>query len=169
MLLPNVLRCLAYRRDASRDACAIPTAWAAIPIRPPSNVVMAIRNPSPSLPTLFAKGTRQSSRAIDTVSELRMPNFFSFFATTKPGVPFSTMKVLIPLGPLARSVDAMTRTMSADEPLVIQFFVPFNTYSLPSSTATVRWFDASLPASGSERANAPSFLPDARSLRKRSF
>src|SRR6266545_1483080 len=40
----------------------MPTAWAAIPMRPPSSVSMAILNPSPSSPRRFASGTRQSSR-----------------------------------------------------------------------------------------------------------
>ncbi len=36
MVLPNARRCLAYATDASSAPCAIPTACAAMPTRPPS-------------------------------------------------------------------------------------------------------------------------------------
>ena len=43
--MPERLALDAYRRATSNAACAIPTACAAIPMRPPSSVAIAIRKP----------------------------------------------------------------------------------------------------------------------------
>ena len=56
--LPNAFRSKAYFTAQSIDADAIPSAWPATPIRPPSKVVIAILNPSPKLPTKLLAGIR---------------------------------------------------------------------------------------------------------------
>jgi hypothetical protein len=59
-------------------------------------VIIANLKPKPSSPMRFDFGTLHSSKANEAVSEARMPSFFSFLATERPGVPFSTTNVLIP-------------------------------------------------------------------------
>ncbi|SCJ64910.1 Uncharacterised protein [uncultured Blautia sp.] len=49
------------------------SAWAAIPMRPPSRVDMAILKPSPSLPSRFSLGTSTLSKISSAVEEERMP------------------------------------------------------------------------------------------------
>ena len=68
--------------------------------------------------------------------------------------------------PAAGSVTANTIAMSAFLPEVINCLVPLSTKSSPSLTALVLIFAASLPACGSVRQNAASFLPLARGFRK---
>jgi len=68
----------------------MPTAWVAMPMRPPSMAVSAMRKPWPSSPMRLATGTRHSSNTSSAVSEARMPSLSSVFDTLKPGVPFST-------------------------------------------------------------------------------
>src|SRR3972149_4907498 len=53
---PNCTRVRAYSTAASREACAIPTACAAMLIRPQSKVSIAIRKPSPRRPSMFPAG-----------------------------------------------------------------------------------------------------------------
>ena len=52
---------------------AMPRAWAAMPIRPPSRVAMAILKPSPSLPSRFSLGTFTSLKINSAVEEERIP------------------------------------------------------------------------------------------------
>ena len=60
-------------------------------------------------------------------------------------------------------VTAITIYTSASLPFVMKHLEPFSTHSSPSRTAFVCCPCASVPAPGSVRPNAPSFLPDARS------
>ena len=82
----------------------MPTAWAAMPMRPPSSVASAILNPWPSSPMRCAAGTRHSSNTSSAVSEARMPSLSSVLLTVKPGVPFSTTKAVMPCRAAATSV-----------------------------------------------------------------
>src|SRR5690606_26838112 len=69
----------------------------AIPILPPFKVDIAKAKPNPSAPILFSFGTFTSLNNKVCVSEPRIPIFFSFGPTSKPGIPFSTIRTLIPL------------------------------------------------------------------------
>ena len=71
-----------------------------MPMRPPSRVFMACLKPTPSSPRRFSSGTATSSRISSEVSLARMPSLFSCLPARKPGVPFSTMKALMPSVPL---------------------------------------------------------------------
>src|SRR5713226_4033909 len=73
MGLPKVFRSPLYSIASSNAARAIPIACAAIPIRPPSRVLMATRKPSPSLPSRFLAGTRQSSKKMEHECAALMP------------------------------------------------------------------------------------------------
>ncbi len=101
---PNCFRFLAYFTASSRAAWATPTDWAAIPIRPLSRPVMAILNPSPSLPSKLSFGIRQFSNIRSTVSDARRPILSSIWPTLIPVVPWGTRNALIPLCPLLLSV-----------------------------------------------------------------
>ncbi|MDB4880086.1 MAG: hypothetical protein JWL60_1532 [Gemmatimonadetes bacterium] len=96
----------------------------------------------------------------------------SFLPTWKPGRSGVTMNAEIPLLPRrapGASVRAMTMMTSAKVPEVTQLFVPVRTQESPSRTAWQRSEEASEPASGSLRANAPIISPRAigRSQRSR--
>ena len=69
---------------------------------------MAIRKPSPSSPSRFPAGTRQSSKRSSPVVEPAMPIFGSRRATSKPGASDSTTKAEIPEWPASGSVLAKT-------------------------------------------------------------
>ena len=105
----------------------MPTACAAMPMRPASSVPSAILNPCPTSPSRWAAGTRQRSKRSSAVSEARMPSLSSVLTTVKPGVPFSTRKALMPRCPAARSVCAKTRAAPASRPLVTKIFRPSST------------------------------------------
>ncbi len=64
---PKLLRSLAYSTLRSNAARAMPMAWHAMPMRPPSSVAMATLKPSPTLPTTFSSGTSTLSK--NTVHE----------------------------------------------------------------------------------------------------
>ncbi len=55
--------------------------------------------------------------------------------------------------------------MSPAIAFVINIFEPLSMYSSPSKTAVVCWPDASVPALGSVRPNAPNFSPLASGLK----
>ncbi len=129
----------------------MPSACAAMPMRPPSSVDMAIRNPSPTCPSSWPAGTRTPSKASCAVSEARMPSLRSLAMTAKPGLLVSTMKAAMPLCLSAGSVWANTISTSAWAPLVMKFFVPVSTQPSPSRAARVCWLAASVPALGSLR------------------
>ena len=62
----------------------MPSESAAIEMRPPSSTRMASMNPSPSLPSRFSAGTKQSSKISSAVSLARRPSLFSFFPGRNP-------------------------------------------------------------------------------------
>ena len=53
----------------------MPSAWAAMPIRPPSSVASAILKPVPSSPSIWLAATRWPSKASSTVEEVCRPSF----------------------------------------------------------------------------------------------
>ncbi len=65
-------------------------------MRPPSRVFIATLKPLPSSPSRFSFGTRQFSNTSSMVGDERIPIFFSFLPNENPGVPFSTMKAVMP-------------------------------------------------------------------------
>jgi len=69
---------------------------------------MAIRKPSPSAPSRFAAGMRQSSKVSSPVVEPEIPIFGSSRATANPGVSASTTNAEMPLCPASGSVLANT-------------------------------------------------------------
>ena len=152
-----------YLTVSSIAPSAIPRAWDAIPILPPSRVFIASLKPLPSLPRRFSLGILQSSKISSQVEEPLIPILSSGSPTVNPGVPLSTMKAEIPWFPLDLSVIAMITNTSANPAFVIKIFDPLSTYSSPSSTAVVLWPLASVPAPGSVRPKAPIFLPASRS------
>ena len=85
----------------------MPSASAAIEIRPPSRIFKLPVNPSPSGPSKFSCGTWQSLKITSEVSLARIPSLFSFFPGLNPGIPFSKMNALIPCDPFDLSVTAM--------------------------------------------------------------
>src|SRR2546428_13876882 len=62
----------------------MPKAWAAIPIRPPSRVAIAIVKPLCSSPRRLSFGLRTLSKPRVTVSLARIPILVSFFRTENP-------------------------------------------------------------------------------------
>src|SRR5260221_684654 len=114
---PNCFRCLAYFVAASSAPCAIPSASAAIEIRPPSRIFRLPINPSPSAPSMFSSGTRQSLKITSEVSLARIPSLFSFLPGLKPGVPFSRINALMPCEFFDLSVPAiLLRENHAQQP-----------------------------------------------------
>ncbi len=89
-----------------------------------------------------------------------MPSFFSRPTSFMPGVPAGTTKDLMPARPALLSTVAHTTTkppstVEAPSPAVQKIFVPFSTYSSPSSSAVVWMAAASEPAPASVMAIAP--------------
>ncbi len=107
-----------------------------------------------------------------TVGEARRPILSSFFDTRNPGRSGVRMNAEMPFD-LRRASGVSVRTIAmitpACVPLVTQAFAPSRIQSSPSRVACARMAEASEPASGSERANAPSSSPRASGLRKRCF
>ncbi len=122
--LPKARLALAYASAASKASVAMPTACAAIPMRPPSSVVIAILKPSPSRPSRFSSGTRTSVRKISTVPEALTPSLTWCRERSKPGVEASTRNAEIPRAFFAGSVIAKSRQTSASCPQVMNTFCP---------------------------------------------
>src|SRR4030067_802115 len=129
-------------------------------------MVMEMGNASPSAPSRFRVGTRQSSKERETVQDPFKPILCSGFPTEYPGIPGSTRKALIRFFG-SFSVTAMTMVTPAREPVVMNPLLPFRTYASPSRRATVEIPKASDPAEGSVSANAPVTVPEARAGRDR--
>src|SRR6266511_4003441 len=144
---PNASRSLAYFSDSSSARWAMPSAWAAMPIRPPSRVAIAIVKPLFISPSKLSFGIRMSSNPSKAVSLARIPILSSFF----------------------RTVRAYARTTWATVAFVAKDFVPFRIHSRPSSFAVVRIAAASDPLPGSVRAYAPIDSPRATGSRYRRF
>ena len=145
----------------------MPSACAAMPMRPPSSVFIARAKPLPCLPSRRSRGMTQFSNTSSQVLEPRMPIFFSRLPTEKPGSVRSTRKAEISLPERPRRsgtvpVTAMTTKRSAAPAFVMKIFEPFRTQFSPpsSSTATVCCPCASVPAPDSVIAKAPSHSPE---------
>ncbi len=137
----------------------MPTASAAMDILPPGNTLIVSQNPSPTFPRTFSSERNISSKTTSAVSDALMPSLSSFFPGRRPSVPFSAMKVVIPLFPFPLSVDASKTYMSPFKPWVINIFAPFTRHP-PSTFSAFDFIDAaSEPESGSVRHQAPSFSP----------
>ncbi len=159
MGLPKAWRSFAYASESSRQARAMPTACAAIPIRPPSSVESAILKPWPTSPRRWSSSTRTFSKTSCAVSEPLMPSFCSTRPTVRPGEGLPTMNAVIPLCRDPGSVCANATITSADTPFVMKFFVPFSTQRPPSRFAVIWSPAASDPDAGSESAKHPSMSP----------
>ena len=151
---PNCCRSRAYLVDASRAAWAMPQAWLAMPMRPPSRAIIAILKPPPSSPSRALSGTKQRSSVRGTVLEARSPILSSALPGFIPGFPRSTRKQEIPRVP-APPVRAQTTNTPAWAPEVIHCFCPSSRYPPSTLVAVVLMPPGSLPASGSLRAKAP--------------
>ena len=160
-VLPNCFLSLAYAIASSKAPCAIPKAWDAIPILPPSRVIIAILNPFPLSPNRFSLGILQFSNINSQVADPLIPSFFSFLPIENPGVLASTIKAEIPFNPFDLSVIANTTYTWAYPAFVINIFDPFKTHSLVSESkvAIVCCPAASVPAFGSVSPNAPIHSP----------
>jgi hypothetical protein len=88
---------------------------------------MAILNPSPSLPSRFARGMRTSSKVSSPVVEPLIPIFGSSRATSNPGVSASTTNAEMPECPASGSVFAKTVYRWATPAFVMNRFDPFST------------------------------------------
>mmetsp|Transcript_16049 Transcript_16049/g.53941 ORF Transcript_16049/g.53941 Transcript_16049/m.53941 type:complete len:234 (+) Transcript_16049:458-1159(+) len=158
---PKASRSMAYFVATSRDAWAMPSACAAMPMRPPSRVVIAILKPSPGLPSMAEPGTRTLSMIRLAVEDPRMPSLSSLAPRLNPGASVGTRKALMPLCFLALSVVANTMAAEASCALVIHALVPLSTKSEPSAVAVVDAAPASEPLPGSESPKQPTFSPAA--------
>jgi len=136
-----------------------------MPMRPESSTRIVLTKPCPSSPSSWSAGMRQLSKRTSLVSLARIPSLSSFLPGVMPGVPFSTMKAEMPLGPAARSVTAITTMMSPTRPCVVNVFEPFSTQQVPARAAAVRIPAASLPEVDSVRPQAPIFSPRASGAR----
>ena len=88
-----------------------------------------------------------------------MPCLANFWPWLSPLVPGGTTKLAWPRVRSSGSTTAVTTWTSAMPPFVAQVLVPLSTHSSFASSyvARVRIAPTSLPASGSEEQNAPSF------------
>ncbi|MOA03878.1 hypothetical protein D3C78_1234080 [compost metagenome] len=97
--LPNCWRSRANFLASSIAAVAMPTAWAAMPMRPESSAFMATVKPSPKPARRWESFTRTLVSTRSRVSLLRTPILWVMRPISRPGVPASTMKQLTPFGP----------------------------------------------------------------------
>ena len=157
---PNCTLVFAYSMESSNAPLAIPIAWAAIPILPPSKVDKATLKPSPTSPSWFFFGILASSKINSAVDEPLIPSLSSNFPTLNPGVlSKSTIKATIPLCFLDLSVWAINTQVFASPPFVMNNFVPLTIHSSPTNFAVVEIFAASDPALGSVNPRQPNFSP----------
>ena len=84
----------------------------------------------------------------------------SFWDVVNPGIPFSTMKAVIPCAPASPSVLAYTTSVSATVPLVHHILVPLSSHE-PSlvRSARHRMLTTSLPLPASDIDSAPTCSP----------
>src|SRR5262245_30002008 len=158
--LPNCRRSSAYARAVSYAACAMPSACAAIPIRPPSSVDIATENPFPSSCRSRSRPTCAPSIARSTVEDELRPSFASS-RVTRAGSP-RRLPAETPFGPgVSGSVRATSSTVPPKPPFVIHCFEPVIDQPSPSAAAAVLSDPASEPASGSVSAKAPIASPHA--------
>ena len=86
----------------------MPSACAAMPMRPPSSARIAILNPSPSAPSRASSPTAQSVRNTCALGAPRMPSLSSGGPILSPGASVGTTKAVMPRLPFAGSVVANT-------------------------------------------------------------
>jgi hypothetical protein len=98
-----------------------------MPMRPPSSVCIATRNPPCSSPRRFSRGTRTSVSASCAECAPRTPIFSSTRRTSQPAHAVSTMNAPRPLFSSDGSRDANTIASWASGAFVMKFFVPFST------------------------------------------
>ena len=110
----------------------MPSACAAMPMRPPSSVDIATLKPPPTSPSTCVAGSRTSSRKICDDLLPRMPSLSSGGPTRTPLVFIGRMNAVMPLWPAALSFIVNSTQTSATGPLVIQFLVPLITQPSPS-------------------------------------
>ena len=140
----------------------MPSAWAAMPMRPPFSVVNATPRPRPRSPSRASLGTTQSSNTNSAVEEQRIPSFFSSLPMRRPGVGFSTIKALRRRLGASGSVTAMSTMTPASWPLVTKIFVPVMCQRSSLSSARHVAAPASLPLPGSVSDRHPISSPPAR-------
>ena len=102
----NCSRTIRYLRAISKAPSAMPSAWAAMPMRPPSRVFSAAAKPMPGGVIMLATGTCTSLKCSSLTMALRMPMVLWRSPMEKPGVLRSTTKVAMLLGPASWSVRA---------------------------------------------------------------
>ena len=145
----------------------MPTACAAIPMRPPSSVAIATVKPRFSSWSRRSRADERPSKRMSAVEDELRPSFSSS-RVTSTSLP-STRNALTPRVPAVdASVRAKTRNVPAWLPFVIHCFEPLSLQPSPSGTAAERSAPASDPESGSVSANAPMTRPAARSGTNRS-
>ncbi len=149
--------------QASRQLWMIPTAQAAVDVRPDSSDVWAILKPSPGLPSRRSSATCTPSKKSAAVLEAWRPSLSGIACRSSPGASPSTTKAAIPLARFAASVWAKTTMVSAWQPLEIQNLLPESTQPPSLRTAESSMPAGSEPALGSDRAKAPIFLAAKRS------
>ena len=93
---------------------------------------IAILNPSPSSPSRFEAGMRQSLKKTSPVVEPLIPIFGSMRPTSKPGASASTTNAEMPLCPRQGRSSRRRRRASATPAFVMKRLPPFRTYSSPS-------------------------------------
>jgi hypothetical protein len=93
------------------------------------------------------------------VSELRIPSLPWMARWLNPGVPFSTMKAVMPFCRRSASVRARTTKTWPTVPWVMNILLPLSTHRSPRRTAVVFIAAASEPLPGSVRPQAPSHSP----------
>ena len=104
----------------------MPTAMAAIAMRPPSSTCIACTKPWPRSPMRLPAGTHASSKISGAVSDACSPSLRYGRPGVKPGVPFSTMNAEMPFDPRG-SVRAITTATPPTLPLVMNAFSPLST------------------------------------------
>ena len=147
----------------------MPTACAAIPMRPPSSVAIATAEPAALLVQQAVARRRGRPRAARSEVVRRVEAELLLLARDAHVVGVEderTRRRARPPSPgrCARRARTCRRAM----PFVIHCFAPFSTQPSPSGRALVRSEPASEPASGSVSANAPSSSPRASGGTKRS-
>src|SRR6185437_13777571 len=146
----------------------MPSACAAMPMRPPSSVPIATRKPRFSSWSSRSRPTCAPSTTRSFVTEELSPSFSSSRVTRTCSA--SRMNALTPRAPaVSGSVRANKRNVPACRPLVIHCFAPVIFQPPSCGSAFVRRAPASEPASASVSANAPRCSPRASGGTNRAF
>ena len=121
--------------EASRHACASPTASAAIVIRASVRTSRHCGNPRPRTPRSASAGTRQPSKASPRVSLARQLIFRYGASTVRPTASAGTRNVESPDGPPPSSLAAVTTwtAVSGVPAFVMNAFAPSRRHPSPRS------------------------------------